>query len=98
MADNSATMSPPECLALDGAAEADVYADSGFQAMRDQSMNDGDHFTHYLKQAVVLFSLVDRAAAFVERSAGQWRNCGGYTHVESRSQWSVETIRTPTGR
>src|SRR3954453_12341545 len=43
MSDNSATLSPPECLALDGAAEAAAYANSGFQAERDQSFNDGDH-------------------------------------------------------
>ena len=38
MSDNSATMAPPECLAIDGAAEAPVYADSGFWAERDQSL------------------------------------------------------------
>jgi PknH-like protein len=97
MADNSATTSPSGCLALDGAAEADVYADSGFQAEQDQAMNDGDQFTHYLKQAVVLFPLVDRAAAFVERSAEQWRTCRAFTHVESGSQWSVGAITYANG-
>jgi hypothetical protein len=41
MSDNSATMAPAECLAIDGAAEAVVYADSGSWAQRDQSLNDG---------------------------------------------------------
>ena len=54
MSDDSATMAPQECLAIDGAAEAPVYADSGYWAERDQSLNNGDNFTHYLKQAVVL--------------------------------------------
>ena len=49
MSDNSATMAPQECLAIDGAAEAPVYADSGYWAERDQSLNNGDDFTHYLK-------------------------------------------------
>ena len=53
MSDNSATMAPQECLAIDGAAEAPVYASSDYWAERDQSLNDGDNFTHYLKQAVV---------------------------------------------
>jgi hypothetical protein len=35
MSDNGATMAPPECLAIDGAAEAPVYADSGYWAERD---------------------------------------------------------------
>jgi hypothetical protein len=89
MSDNSATMAPQECLALDGAAEAAVYANSGFRAERDQSFNDGDHFTHYLKQAVVLYPLVDKASAFLDASAQQWQNCHEYTHIQSNSQWSV---------
>src|SRR5262245_37530087 len=35
MSDSSATMAPPECLAIDGAAEAQVYANSGYSAARD---------------------------------------------------------------
>ena len=62
MSDNSATMAPQECLAIDGAAEAPVYANSGFWAERDQSLNDGDNFTHYLKQAVVLFPRGEKPA------------------------------------
>jgi hypothetical protein len=92
MADNSATMAPPQCLPLDGAAEAAVYANSGFQAELDQSFNDGDQFTHYLKQAVVLFSLVDTAAAFVNDSAQQWRTCQQYSHLQSGTQWSVGPV------
>ncbi|WP_029112195.1 sensor domain-containing protein [Mycobacterium sp. URHB0044] len=97
MSDDSATMAPAECLALDGAAEAAVYADSGFQAERDQSLNDGDHFTHYLKQAVVLYLLVDKAAAFLDHSAQQWRSCHQYSHTQSGSQWSVGQITDANG-
>src|ERR1700754_1288098 len=75
MSDNSATMAPPECLAIDGAAEAATYANSGFWAERDQSLNNGDKFTHYLKQAVVLFPTVDKASEFLEASAQQWSTC-----------------------
>jgi len=92
MSDNSATMAPPECLAIDGAAEAPVYANSGFRAERDQSLNDGDNFTHYLKQAVVLFPVVEKAGAFFDASARQWPGCRQYTHTQSGSQWSVGQI------
>jgi hypothetical protein len=97
MSDNSATMAPQECLAIDGAAEAPVYAISGFRAERDQSLNDGDHFTHYLKQAVVLFPTVERAAAFFDASAQQWPACRQYTHTQSESQWSVGQISNANG-
>ena len=69
MSDNSATMAPQECLAIDGAAEAPVYANSGYWAERDQSLNDGDNFTHYVKQAVVLFPTVEKAGALFDAAA-----------------------------
>ena len=97
MSDNSATMAPPECLAIDGAAEAQVYANSGYRAERDQSLNDGDNFTHYLKQAVVLFPTVENAGAFFDASAQQWPACRHYTHTQSESQWSVGQIANANG-
>jgi len=92
MSDNSATMAPQECLAIDGAAEAPVYANSGYWAEHDQSLNDGDHFTHYLKQAVVLFPTMEKAGAFFDASAQQWPACRQYSHTQSESQWSVGQI------
>jgi len=92
MSDNSATMAPPECLVIDGAAEAAVYAGSGFWAEREQSMNDGDKFTHYLKQAVVLFPTQDKAQEFFNTQAQLWPACKQYTHTQSQSQWSVGPI------
>ena len=92
MSDNSSTMAPPACLAIDGAAEATVYASSGFWAEREQSMNDGDKFTHYLKQAVVLFPTQDKAQEFFNASAQQWPACKQYTHTQSQSQWTVRPI------
>ena len=89
MSDNSATMAPAECLAIDGPAEATVYADSGAWAGRDQSLNDGDKFAHYLKQSVVLFPTTEKASAFFDASAHQWPECRQYTHLESGTNWSV---------
>lgn len=92
MSDNSATMAPPECLAIDGAAEALAYADSGFWAERDQSLNNGDHFTHYLKQAVVLFPTVEMAGEFLSTSAERWPACREYTHTQSGTKWTAGQI------
>ncbi|SEH79380.1 PknH-like extracellular domain-containing protein [Mycolicibacterium rutilum] len=94
MSDNSATMAPRECLAVDGAAEAPVYVDSGATATRDQSLNDGDNFAHYLKQAVVLFPLVRKGRAFFDASAQQWQACREYTHLQSGTQWTVGRVAT----
>lgn len=92
MTDSSAIMAPPECLPIDGAAEAAVYADSGFWAERDQSLNNGNGFTHYLKQAVVLFGTPESASAFFDASAERWSLCHDYTHTQSGSEWSVGPI------
>ena len=94
MSDNSATMAPQECLAIDGAAEDPVYANSGYSAERDQSLNDGDNFTHYVKQAVVLFPTVEKAGALFDASAQQWPACRQYTHTQSES--SGPSGRSPT--
>ncbi len=92
MSDDSATMKPPECLAVDGSAQARVYAGSGFTGMRDQELNDGDNFTHYAEQAVVLFPTVKQAHVFLVASALRWPACRQYTHTQSRTQWNVGPI------
>ena len=40
MSDDSATMEPKECLAIDGSAQAQVYAGSHFMAERDQTLQE----------------------------------------------------------
>jgi len=92
MSDNSAIMAPPECLAIDGAAELQVYANSGYRAERDQSLNDGEGWKHYLKQSVVLFPYLEKAAEFFDASVEQWPACHQYTHTQSESQWTVGEI------
>jgi hypothetical protein len=97
MSDDSATMKPPECLAIDGAAQAQVYANSGFTAVRDLALNDGDNFTHYAEQAVVLFPTAKLARVFAVASALRWPACHGYTHLQSGTQWTVGPISDTNG-
>lgn len=92
MSDHSAIMAPPECLAIDGAAELAVYANSGYRAERDQSLNDGEGWKHYLKQSVVLFPYLEKAREFFDASVQQWPSCHSYTHTQSGSQWTVGEI------
>jgi hypothetical protein len=92
MSDGSATMRPAECLAIDGSAQAQVYANSGFTGVRDQELNDGDSFTHYAEQAVVLFPTVKQAHVFFVASALRWPACRRYIHTQSRTQWDVGAI------
>jgi hypothetical protein len=97
MSDDSATMEPKECLAIDGSAQAQVYAASGYSAERDQTLQEGDNFTHYVDQAVVLFPSAKQAGAFFTASAQQWPACRQYTHIQTDSQWAVGPVSNTNG-
>ena len=92
MSDDSGAMEPKECLAIDGSAQAQVYAGSGYSAEREQTLQEGDNFTHYVQQAVVLFPSAKQAGAFFTASAQQWPACRQYTHTQSGSLWDVGPI------
>jgi len=97
MTDDSTTMKPPECLAVDGSAQAQVYAGSGYTAMRDQALNDGNSFTHYAEQAVVLFPTAKQAKVFFIASGLRWPACHEYTHTQSKTEWIVEPMSDSDG-
>jgi hypothetical protein len=99
MSDDSATMTPRECLAIDGSAQAQVYANSGFMDERDETLNrqEGDNLTHFAEQAVVLFPTAKEASDFFTASAQQWQACHDYTHVQSRTHWTVGAISNNNG-
>lgn len=97
MSDDSATMKPTECLAIDGSVQAPVYAGSGFTAVRDEALNDGDNFTHYAEQAVVLFPIAKQANAFFTASAKQWSTCHHFSHIQSGTEWTVGYVSNDNG-
>jgi hypothetical protein len=97
MSDDSATMQPRECLAIDGSAQAQVYAGSNFTAVRDQTLQEGDNFSHFAEQAVVLFSSAKRAGIFFAASEKQWSTCHKYTHLQSGSEWTAGAISNTNG-
>ena len=97
MSDDSATMKPKECLAIDGSVQEPVYAGSGFTAVRDEALNDGDNFTHYAQQAVVLFPIAKQANAFFTASAKQWPTCHHFSHIQSGTEWTVGSISNDNG-
>lgn len=92
MSDDSGTMEPKDCLAIDGSAQAQVYAGSGYSAERDQTLQEGDNFTHYVNQAVVLFPSAKQAGDFFTASARQWPACHQFTHIQSGSQWTAGPV------
>src|SRR6202140_4870020 len=97
MSDDSATMAPKECLAIDGSAQAEVYAGSGYTAERDQTLQEGDNFAHYVEQAVVWFPSAKQAGAFFTASAQQWPACHQYTHTQTNTLWTVGPMSNTNG-
>lgn len=97
MSDDADTMEPRECLAVDGAAQAQVYAGSGFTAIRDLTLQESGDFTHYAEQAVVLFPFAKHARAFFDASAKQWPECHRYSHIQSGSEWTTSAITNSDG-
>lgn len=97
MSDDSATMAPRECLAVDGSAQAPVYADSGFTDEQEMSLREPDGTAHYAKQAVVRFVDADQAKAFYDVSVRQWPACTKYTHTQTGTKWQAGPISIDGG-
>jgi serine/threonine kinase PknH len=71
--DNSFAVSDPACLPLSGAAEAKVYAGSGYSAVRAQVVAKAQQ--NALNQAAVLFPSAQAASAFFASSTQGWQGC-----------------------
>lgn len=97
LSDDSATMAPQECLAIDGAAQEPVYAGSGYSGVREQALSEGDNFEHFAEQAVVAFPSAKQAAAFFAAAARQWPACHEYSHLQSGTIWSAGPIVNADG-
>ncbi|MGB8390753.1 sensor domain-containing protein [Mycobacterium sp.] len=74
------TLSNPECLgAYEPITEA-VYKTSGYNAVAAQAVHTaGENPTHRVFEAVVAFPSADKASAFVQTSADNWKACAGQT-------------------
>ncbi len=92
-------LSRPDCLGALSAAQTPTYADSGYtQLRRAAARNTGEHFEHYVAQAVATFPNADKASEFVQQSAIQWRICAMQTVVvmqdanKSVETWKLKTV------
>jgi len=83
MSDESATVSPPNCVGALETAQAAVYNNSGWSGVSDQTLqqkstvpnSDIGHF--YVDQTAVVFPSADKAQAFLTSSADTWKGCAG---------------------
>lgn len=72
------------CSGLVFGAEHEVYADTGFNAMRDQTFTKEFYLTPTigispaaLEQTVIVFPSANEAQTVVASAQNQWRSCAG---------------------
>lgn len=93
------------CLAIVGAAQQGVYADSGWTGMHGQVLREpptAPQWSHYTVQAVVLFPTSAAAVDFFTKSQSSWAGCSDreltYPQAPTPEQlWSVGPSRTSLG-
>ncbi len=101
--DDSKTVPDKACRVTAIDADIDSYADSGWRAMREQSLRErGPHPAHYADQVVVLFPSADKAAAFYTATAQRWPACENreFTRTpqgKTSQQWTVGSISNSGG-
>lgn len=86
-----------DCLAIGGAAQEGVYANSGWTGMHGQILRDpptAPEWSHFAVQAVVLFETTRAAADFFARSQSSWAGCSDrdVTYIQRPAPdqlWSV---------
>ena len=82
MSDNSSSVTPPSCVGVVFGAEHEVYADSGFEEMRDQTFIPEPYVSDptgaapdRLEQTVAVFPSAEQAQAVLTSSERQLRVC-----------------------
>ncbi|AKN16504.1 Ser/Thr protein kinase [Mycobacterium haemophilum DSM 44634] len=74
------TLSQPACQGALYTSQDPVYAGTGYIGVSGLvSSEPGDNYDHWVNQAVVLFPSADKAKAFLETSAHNWKGCSGKT-------------------
>jgi PknH-like extracellular domain len=99
----SAGVSDKNCLAIDGPAQENVYAGTGWTAMRGQRIDDSVDGSkkrdHYAIQAVVAFPSARDADGFYDSSVQSWSACSkrrftDVTQGQPDTVWTVAGIST----
>lgn len=97
MSDHSQTMSDPDCLGAFAAAEAQVYAHSGWVAVQVVASEPGHDF---VSQAVVAFPTPAAAQNFYAAQIPVWTRCSGQRFTTSSAgdqSWTFGQVVMDSG-
>jgi PknH-like extracellular domain len=74
--DNSALVKPPTCVGVIFTAEQSVYGNTGFVAMRDETLGPAsDRWSTVVQQTVAVYPTPEQALALMTSSETRWREC-----------------------
>ncbi len=108
MADNTAQVRPPSCAGVLYGAEHSVYEGSGFQEIRDQTLDPSNYTSgNQLEQTAVVFPSVEAAQASWATQTKQWQSCTelpsevpgttglqmGQRNGEGGYAWTLSTVK-----
>jgi serine/threonine protein kinase len=80
LSDNSGNVTPFSCVGVIFGSDRSVYADSGFDAIRDQTLEPANYSYNTtgpteVEQTVAIFPTAQQAQAFLKASQHQWQSC-----------------------
>ncbi len=102
----SSSINDKNCLAIDGPAQDEVYANTGWTALRgqriDDSVDDSKKRDHYAIQAVVAYPSAHDASAFYDSSVQGWPSCSkrrfsDVTQGQPDVVWTVGAVTNDNG-
>jgi hypothetical protein len=106
MWDWSSSINDKNCLAVDGPAQAKVYADTGWSGIRGQRLDDSvdgsKKRSHYAIQTVVAFPSAHDASAFYDSSGPSWSACANRRFSDTNpgkpdTVWTVAGVTKDSG-
>jgi serine/threonine kinase PknH len=102
MADESASVMPANCIGTLYTGENATYGGSDWSSVSDQTLQqqsagpDSDVGHFYVDQTAVIFSSLDKAKAFFNTSANNWKSCAGQsvtvTNGNDQTHWDVRDV------
>jgi serine/threonine-protein kinase len=74
--DNTRTVDPPSCAGVIYGAEQQVYGESGFEAIRNQTLGKTiSDIDDLVEQTAVVFATAEQAQAMLVSTTTQWQQC-----------------------
>jgi hypothetical protein len=89
--DNTFSIDPADCAGVIFGAEQQTYADTGYEAIRDQTLGQTtSDIDNLVEQTVAVFSTPAQAQALLESSTTRWQECASGHPTKYQSESSVD--------